>query len=354
VQFGYNVSANSWWKEASADWAAHEVFGDVDTYLIPYYDWFRVPVWSLDYADGWHEYGGSLWARHLEETRGRDFIRAIWEKQRSENDSLTATAQALAARGVSLSAQFRDFAIWNWFTGDRADAAHYHEADQYPMIVPADRTISSQSPLSGSLPRLASVYLSLTPPDSGSVTDRGLTVRLKNEPGLDAQIVLARKDGTWTTVPVNGSRVHLAGYEQGYDSAILILTNGDTRGGHTYAGTLSLGLVYRDQYGYVWDLEIDPAGLVRGTVEVGDRQPWPVTGPIQGGNFHWRVANAHVDPGEPWSTGFDVTGSLPDRSTASAGRWSNDTGRADVWTGAGVNGLVPAVALANGRGPALR
>ena len=42
------------------------------------------------------------------------------------------------------------------------------------MIVPADRTIISHSPLSGSLPRLASVYLSLTPPDSGSVIDRGL------------------------------------------------------------------------------------------------------------------------------------------------------------------------------------
>jgi hypothetical protein len=112
--------------------------------------------------------------------------------------------------------------------------------------------------------------------------------------------------------------------------------------------------VYRDQYGYVWDLEIDPAGAVHGTVEVGDRLPWPVTGTVEGSSFRWRVVNQHIDPGEPWSTGFDVAGSLPDRSSASVGRWSNDSGRGGNWSGTGVDGQVPAVALANGRGPALK
>ena len=51
--------------------------------------------------------------------------------------------------------------------------------------------------------------------------------------------------------------------------------------------------------------------------------------------------------------GFDVTGSLPDTAGNSV-RWTNDAGRSDVWTGALVNGSVPALPVSNLRGPALQ
>jgi hypothetical protein len=305
-QFGYNYTASPWWKEASADWASNEVFPDVDTYIIPYYDWFRVPGWPLDYTDGWHEYGDSIWAKHLVETHGRDFIRAIWLNQRTENDSLKVITKTLGSMGTTLAAQFRDFAAWNWLKAEDIAA----------------------SPVA-----------------------RGLTVRLKAENGLDAQLILERTDGTRSTVAVSGARYHVAGFEQNFQRVVVVLSNGDAAVKHSFTGSVGLGVVYRDQYGYTWDMEIAPDGTVRGAVDVGDRQPWIVQGQIKAGGFHWRALNPSVQKG--WTTGFDVTGTLPDTASSSV-RWTNDAGRSDVWTGALVNGPVPVLPLSNLRGPALQ
>jgi hypothetical protein len=403
VQFGYNYTASSWWKEASADWASHQVFPDVDTYIIPYYDWFQVPGWSLDYTDGWHEYADSIWAEHLSETRGRDIIRAIWLNQRSENDSLKAIERALEGAGTNLATQFRDFAAWNWFTGDRADGAHYKDGHRYPMIAPADQQADTLAPFAGEVQRLGSAYLALVPPQgaataarsprgaahtgiasvasarrrsgylppanapapqkaspaagrlkaaevTASPVARGLTVRLKADAGLDAQLILERMDGARITVPVSGGRYHVAGFEQGFRRVVVALSNGDSVSKHSFSGSVVLGAVYRDQYGYLWDLELAPNGAVRGTVEVGDRQPWAVQGQITGGSFHWRAINPNPQNGGV--NGFDVSGSLPETTEASI-RWTNDAGRSDAWIGAVVDGPAPTPGPVNRRGPAM-
>jgi hypothetical protein len=354
VQFGYNYSASAWWKEASADWAAGEVFPDVDTYVIPYYDWFQVPGWSLHYTDGWHEYGSSIWAKHLAETGGREVIRAIWDRQRSENDTLKATARVLEDRGTTLRQQFREFAAWNWFTGERADAAHYRQGSIFPMLTHEARAASNWSPLSGSLPALSSTYLALTSPSVRAPVSRGLTFRLQREGGIDAQILLDQPEGAATLIPVTGSRYHVGDYERASRRAVLILSNGDSRSRSVIDGSVSLGLVYRDQYGYVWDLQVDGAGGVRGEVEVGAEQPWMVTGVMQAGAFRWRATNPKANPGDGWSTGFEVSGTPGDRGTTSSSRWSNETGRADDWIGTALVGEVPLAVLTNRRGPALR
>lgn len=354
VQFGYNASANSWWKEASADWASHEVFPDVDTYLIPYYDWFQVPGRSLDYADGWHEYGGSLWARYLSEARGRDVIRAIWNSQRTENDSVQAMARALDSMGTTLAGQFREFAAWNWFTGARADAGHYKEAQLYPMLTPTERSAGTLSSLNGSLPRLASAYYSLIPSGASAPVARGLTLRLRAEAGISAQLILERKDQSHTTVSISGPRYHVAGFEQGFRRAVLIFSSSEASGRQNFSVSVGLGLIFRDQYGYVWSLEVGSSGAVSGTVDLGDDQPWPVRGTINAGAFHWRAANPDGSRSDRWDTGFDVAGSLQTRASAAANRWTNDAGRSDAWTGAVLDGPIPPATLTNRRGPALR
>jgi hypothetical protein len=402
-QFGYNYTASSWWKEASAEWASNEVFSDVDTYLIPYYDWFQVPDWSLDYTDGWHEYGDSIWAKHLAETHGRDFIRAIWLNQRLDNDSVRVITRTLASVGTTLAAQFRDFASWNWYTGDRADGAHYRQAQYFPEITPDDNPASSLNTLSGSVQHLGSDYVAIVPsrdtiasaarrnnaaarPNVASIAGRrvsgylaptkapatatnggttsrlkaeditaspvarGLTIRLKADAGLDAQLILERQDGTRTTISVGATRYHVAGFEQNLQRVVLVLSNGDPAAKHSFTGSLGLGVVYRDQYGYIWDMAIAPDGSVRGTVDVGDRQPWTVQGQITTTGFHWRVINP--SPQKGWTTGFDVTGALPD-PTGSSVRWTNDSGRSDIWSGTLVDGPVPTAPPTNLRGPAL-
>jgi hypothetical protein len=403
-QFGYNYTASAWWKEASAEWAANEVFPDVDTYIIPYYDWFQVPGWSLDYTDGWHEYGDSIWAKHLAETHGRDFIRAIWINQRTDNDSVRVITKTLASAGTTLAAQFRDFATWNWFTGDRADGAHYRQGQFFPQVSPDDNSAGSLGTVGGSVQHLGSAYMAIEPsrdsiasagnrgtaasarpgvasiaarrlsgylaPAAPPVTSasaatsgrlkaaditaspvaRGLTIRLKADTGLDAQLILERTDGTRTTVPAAGSRFHVARFEQSLQRVVVVLSNGDPAAKHSFTGSLGLGVVYRDQYGYIWDMAIAPDGSVRGTVDVGDRQPWTVQGQIKDTGFHWRVINP--SPQKGWTTGFDVTGTLPDPANSSV-RWTNDAGRSDIWSGTLVDGPVPTGPPTNLRGPAL-
>jgi uncharacterized protein DUF6055 len=351
VQYGYNYTASFWWKEASADWASSQVFPDVDTYIIPYYDWFQVPYWSLDFADGWHEYGSSIWAQHLAQTRGREIIRAIWLNQRTENDSLVATETALEALGTTLANQFQDFAVWNWFTGDRADGAHYAQGQTYPMMQPTDQAAGAMIPLAGTLRRVSSLYVPLIPPTGTPMIDRGLTVRVKLEDGTAAQLILERTDGTRSTIPVTVPRYHIPDFEQNYRRVVLVLSNADTDASHKYSGSTTLGTVYRDQYGYIWDLQVSWNGAVKGTVEVGDEQAWPVTGEIRDGAFHWRAVNPDVKPGERWVTGFDAMGSF---STAGAqdDRWTNDAGRTDNWNGAALDGPIPARWRVDRRGPA--
>jgi Family of unknown function (DUF6055) len=405
IQFGYNYTASPWWKEASADWAAHQVFPDVDTYIIPYYDWFQVPGWSLDYTDGWHEYADSIFAEQLSETRGRDLIRMIWLDQRGVDNSLAAIEQALESAGTTLKAQFEDFAVWNWFTGDRADGAHYRDGHRIPMLAPDDQSAGTLAPFSGTVQRLGSAYLAIVPDQETAATAsapgrsqtahtagvariaarrrvsgvlktvptpapqtaaqsvvtikaedvtalpdaRGLTVRLQTENGLDAQLILERADGTHTTVPVAGGRYHVADFEQNYRRAVVVLSNGDTQAKHVFSGSIGLGVVYRDQYGYVWDLELSPTGAVHGTVDVGDRQPWTVQGQISGTSFHWRAVNPKAQNG--WATGFDVSGSLAN-PTGAAIRWTNDSGRSDVWLGVLVDGSAPSPGSIRQRGPA--
>jgi hypothetical protein len=354
IQFGYNYTASFWWKEASADWAAAEVFPEVDTYIIPYYDWFQVPGWSLDLTDGWHEYGSSIWVRHLALARGREIVRSIWAEQRAENDSFKATSRALEAGGTTFAQEFHQFALWNWFTGERSDGAHYPQGDLYPMHAPTEQPAGVYIGLSGSLRRVSSRYVPLVPPTGGRAVARGLTVRITPEEAVAAQIILERKDGEITTVTVTSTRYHIPDFEQNYRRGVLVLSNGDTANAHRYNGSTSLGFVYRDQYGYVWDLQISWSGAVRGTVDVGDTVDWTVIGEIEDGAFRWRAINPSANPGERWVGGFDVAGSLSASRDGEALHWTNDAGRADIWNGTAFEGAIPDRMRVDRRGPAQR
>jgi hypothetical protein len=354
VQFGYNYTASFWWKEASAEWAAAEVFPEVDTYVIPYYDWFQVPGWSLDFADGWHEYGSSIWVKHLAQTRGREIVREAWVQQRAENDSFKATARALEGTGTSFAQQFHEFALWNWFTGERADGAHYPLGDLYPMHSPTDQPAGVYVPLSGLLRRVSSLYVPLVPPNGNPAVPRGLTIRLKAEEAVGAQLILERQDGTRTTVNITSNRHHITEFERNYRRATLVLSNADTVKSRSFSGSTSLGLAYRDQYGYVWDLQINWTGAVRGTVDVGDDEPWTVIGEIKDHGFRWRAFNPDAEPGERWVSGFDVTRTTGDSRDADAIRWTNDAGRTDIWNGTAFEGAIPARMRVDRRGPAQR
>lgn len=93
---------------------------------------FNYPDLSLQ-ATTMHEYAAFIWNMYLSLNFGNDLIRDIWERCITGN-AVEEIDNALAARGTSRDAQFKEFTVWNYITGARNDGLHYDEAAQYPQI----------------------------------------------------------------------------------------------------------------------------------------------------------------------------------------------------------------------------
>lgn len=146
-----------YWMEMSAVWMEEEIFDNINDYYyyLPYYFYF--PMTSLQqfnsYSDP-HPYASVVFPIFLSETYGRDIIRDIWlrcgELGRGPHFFIAAQEKIdSASEGAeSFASAFRDFALWNYFTGPtRAYQAPagigYPERTNYPAI-PTD-SIDNQS-----------------------------------------------------------------------------------------------------------------------------------------------------------------------------------------------------------------
>jgi hypothetical protein len=165
VQFGIDVSefevdtivvgqettyfARRYWMEMSAVWMEEEIYDNINDYYayLPYF--FNYPRVSIQQfkstiAD-FHPYASVVFPIFLSEKFGRDIIKDIWlrcAEWRGPN-FLIATEMAIDSitgdtLGLGLPTAFRDFAQWNYFTGDRVcfapDDVGYSEKEWYPAI----------------------------------------------------------------------------------------------------------------------------------------------------------------------------------------------------------------------------
>jgi hypothetical protein len=90
-----------------------------------------------------HAYGSCVWPMYLQERFDTTIIREIWEGcAQVEGDNAidypggqSATDKALQARGLTFEQAFREFTVWNYFTGDRAiTQLYYSEGDDFPQV----------------------------------------------------------------------------------------------------------------------------------------------------------------------------------------------------------------------------
>ena len=135
IQFGYDVSEaelagnvlNPYWMEMSATWMEDQVFDNINDYI--YYlsgefSIFNKPWLSLRNFEGLHPYSACIWPMYLGEKFGIDIIKNIWTEcsLKPGDNVLSATDQILNdLYSSSLNDAFREFTIWNYFTGDRAN-----------------------------------------------------------------------------------------------------------------------------------------------------------------------------------------------------------------------------------------
>ncbi|MBU8933018.1 MAG: hypothetical protein KOO62_03325 [candidate division Zixibacteria bacterium] len=141
IQFGYDFSeaesypndiVGRYWMEMSAVWMEEEIYDEINDfyYYLPWF--FDDPSSSIQQFDSYgdlHPYASAIYPMYLSETYGRDIIKDIWEQCGTMGmgaSFLKATHNAvLAASGntAGWASAFRDFSLWNFFTGSRATMA---------------------------------------------------------------------------------------------------------------------------------------------------------------------------------------------------------------------------------------
>jgi len=144
IHFGYDAfefeylpgdpdPVRPYWQELSATWMEDIVYDYINDYLsyLPFfynYPWLSLRTFSNNFSfpeKVFHPYASCVWAFYLQERYGgADIIRRIWEKCGAVSgfNLFTATEDALrevTGNVTGFSDAFREFTIWNYFTGNR-------------------------------------------------------------------------------------------------------------------------------------------------------------------------------------------------------------------------------------------
>lgn len=164
VQFGIDVSefevdttvsqgdmtffVRTYWMEMSAVWMEEEIYDDINDYYayLPYF--FNYPRVSIQQFKStitdYHPYASVVFPIFLSEKFGREIIKDIWLRCSELGPGpsfLIATELAvdsIIGGDSGMPTAFRDFALWNYFTGDRVcfapEDVGYSEKEMYPAI----------------------------------------------------------------------------------------------------------------------------------------------------------------------------------------------------------------------------
>lgn len=107
---------------------------------------FATPYRSLNVTGNLIEYSRAIWGKFIQKRFDPSVLRRAWEFMQ-QTTSLPSLDQALNERGSTLREAYEEFAIWNFFTGSRADSINYYsEATQYPDMRLQD-TLQFRPPL---------------------------------------------------------------------------------------------------------------------------------------------------------------------------------------------------------------
>ena len=149
IQFGYDVYENEvagdivkpYWMEMSATWMEDQVYDNINDYINYLPAFFNYPWLSLrtfrSFAD-YHPYGSCVWPIYLGEKFGIGIIKDIWTRcsQEPGDNVLSVTDQILTVHNSSLTDAFREFTVWNYFTGSKymSILGFYSEGADFPLV----------------------------------------------------------------------------------------------------------------------------------------------------------------------------------------------------------------------------
>lgn len=134
-----------YWMELSATWMEDVIYPSINDYVsyLPFfynYPWISLKAFSSDPSDlarYYHAYAACVWAFFLTKKFGTGTVKDIWTlcADIQGDNVLSATDDVLSLKGSSLNDGFRQFSIWNYFTGFRSDTLNYYaEGYRYPVV----------------------------------------------------------------------------------------------------------------------------------------------------------------------------------------------------------------------------
>jgi len=139
VQYAYSTTSEAWWAEGTAQWAAKNVFPELDDLegFLPAF--FQRTDRPLDFppvgAAASFSYGAAIWPVFLTERFDAPVVRGVFEALgEGASGALDAVDSTLLGEGASLDGAFTEFATWNLGTGIRAGSSGYASAARYPEV----------------------------------------------------------------------------------------------------------------------------------------------------------------------------------------------------------------------------
>lgn len=232
-----------WWDEATSTWAEDIIYPQVNDYLGYLSNWFAAPDTPLTLFNGWHEYGTVIFAKFLSENHqyssynfGNKIIRESWEeaaKVSGGGSSLQNLKTIFSTKyNTTFKDVFLDFIAANYLK-DYTDA----DNSKFPSITTTESNVQDVVPLTSSLnlTYLASEYYTLTSSDTTPyyfIFDGSENVLFS--------LVLIKEDIsntiTKTSLPEanNFGGISLAGLNQTYNKATIIVANTSESGTGTY------------------------------------------------------------------------------------------------------------------------
>ena len=232
IQFGYYATFDgSWWQESTSTWMEEVAYPHVDDYLQYLTYFLGEPQRALNSGvfRSLHTYGSAIFSFFLDQRYGRELNRLIWEEvgQRKSVDLAHFDRVIRQVEPGGLGVAAGEFAVWNYFTGNRYRGEYYAEGDKYPTVPTRDIAVTDEAVVHNtSLDATGSVYLRLKP-------------QLRRPGGVD--LFFNASQGAWrrhlllvgpdnvSVQFVSGPTVRVRGWDQ-FDEVVLVATSTEYSG----------------------------------------------------------------------------------------------------------------------------
>lgn len=159
VQMSYRIPSKStdggelWFHENTSTYMERAVYPSNTTFLYRFTygsDPISLPHFPILSIYSRYQYGGCLWPRFLDERYGLETVRHVWEilAGLASFDPLGAIDSTLRqSYSTDIVSALREYAVWRYFTGTRADTNHFSIADLLPTA--PIRRLHTSYPASG-------------------------------------------------------------------------------------------------------------------------------------------------------------------------------------------------------------